>query len=985
MKLRVDKCPQWVLLVAAMLFCNMAMAQRTITGVVTDAENGEPLIGANVLVVGTSSGAVTDIDGSYSIELPSDATQLEFSYTGYTSQTVTVGASNTLDIALRAGETLDEIVVTGYSTQRRRDLTGSVASLNEKDFNQGVIVAPDQLIQGRTPGVQVVNNSGQPGGATTVRIRGNASIRAGNSPLFVVDGVQLTGASTKPGTNAGDLGSTPPSNPLNYLNPNDIESIQVLKDASATAIYGSRGANGVVLITTKRGQTGDPRVNVNTSLGFSGVLKEYDVLDGDEYRQALQDYGLTSGDFGDNVDAFDEITRTGVVNNHTVAVSGGSEKGNYRVSLGYFDQEGIVKGNELNRLSANISGRYKFMDNDRISLDFNLIASRTNEDAPSVSTNAGFRGSLIGNALQWNPTHPLYNSDGTPIIIPEFGNFTNPVALIDAFSDKVETTDLIVNFSPSVKITDGLVYKLTYGLNTGIGSRRTQLASYINIQNVEGRGLASFSEQTNRQQILTHTLNYNKEFGSTRFNGLLGYEYQKFEERGIGVSAQDFIVDGTSTDYTNIFQNSTNQSRGIGSGQAPDSELQSFFTQLNFNLNDRFLLTGTLRIDGSSKFGENNKYGTFPAFAAAWNLHNEDFLAGGAFDNLKFRVGWGQTGNSSFPAGAAQDRFSFGQQSIALENVANPDLRWETTTTFNVGFDFAMFDYKLTGSLEYFNRNSEDLLFQFPTIQPAPAGFYWINLDGNVINSGVELALNATVLQNEKFSMDLGGNITFLDNTIENYDGPAVRYGQLFGQGISGATIHLLQNDQPLNAFYLRDHLGIGEDGQSDFADNEALSFLGNPNPDVLLGVNLGIYYGNLSFTANFNGTFGADIYNNTKNTVIPIGNLGSRNIDANLLNQENQEATSNAIKSSDRYLEDGSHIRLANATLAYNFGNIGNAISGVRVYLTGQNLFVITDYTGFDPEVNTVNDFNGLPSAGIEYVPYPSARTVVVGASFNF
>jgi len=983
MKLRVDKCPQWVLLVAAMLFCNMALAQRTITGVVTDAENGEPLIGANVLVVGTSSGAVTDLDGSYSIDLPSDATQLEFSYTGYTSQTITVGASNTLDVALRAGETLDEIVVTGYSTQRRRDLTGSVASLDEKDFNQGVIVAPDQLIQGRTPGVQVVNNSGQPGGATTVRIRGNASIRAGNAPLFVVDGVQLTGASSKPGTNAGALGATNVSNPLNYLNPNDIESIQVLKDASAAAIYGSRGANGVVLITTKRGQTGDPRVNVNTSIGFSGVLREYDVLDGDEYRDALQQYGLTNGDFGANVNAFDEITRTGVVNNHTVAISGGSEKGNYRVSLGYFDQEGIIKENQLNRLSANLSGRYKFLENDRLSIDFNMIASRTNEDAPSVSTNAGFRGSLIGNALQWNPTHPLYNADGSPIIAPEFGDFVNPVALIDAFSDEVETTDLIVNFSPSFKISDALTYKLTYGLNTGIGSRRTQLASFINVQDVLGRGLAAFSEQTNRQQILTHTLNINTEFGTTALNGLIGYEYQKFETRGIGVSASDFP--NQEFDYTNAFQYSTQGSRGIGSGSEPDSELQSFFGQANLNFNDRFLITGTLRVDGSSKFGENNKYGVFPAFAAAWNLHNEGFLAGGAFDNLKFRVGYGVTGNSSFPAGASQDRFGLGLQSIALENVANPDLKWETTTTFNVGFDFALFDYKLTGSLEYFNRNSEDLLFQFPTIQPAPAGFYWINLDGNVINSGVELGLNATVVQNEKFSMDLGGNITFIDNNIENYDGPNIIYGELFGQGISGATIHRLDNDQPLNAFYLRDHLGIGEDGQSDFADNEALSYLGDPNPDVLLGINAGFYYGNLSLTMNFNGTLGNDVYNNTKNTVIPIGNLGSRNIDANLLDEANQEAISNAIKSSDRYLEDGSHIRLANATLAYNLGNIGNSINGVRLYVTGQNLFIITDYTGFDPEVNTVNDLNGLPSAGIEYVPYPTARTVVFGASFNF
>lgn len=984
MKLRVDKCPQWVLLVAAMLFCNMALAQRTITGVVTDAENGEPLIGANVLVVGTSSGAVTDIDGSYSIDLPADATQLEFSYTGYSSQTVTVGASNTLNIALRAGETLDEIVVTGYSSQRRRDLTGSVASLNEKDFNQGVIVSPDQLIQGRTPGVQIVNNSGQPGGATTVRIRGNASIRAGNDPLFVVDGVQLTGASSKPGTDAGGLGGTAGSNPLNYLNPNDIESIQVLKDASAAAIYGSRGANGVVLITTKRGQTGDPRLNVNTSIGFSDVLRTYDVLTGDEYRQAIQDYGLSGGDFGESVDAFDEITRTGIVNNHTVAISGGSAKGNYRVSLGYFDQEGVVKENELNRLSANLAGSYKFLDNDRLAIDFNLIASRTNEQAPPVTTNAGFQGSLIGNALQWNPTHPLYDSNGDPIRVPEFGNFVNPMVLLDAWDDKVETTDLIFSVAPSFKITDELVYKLQYGINSGVGNRRTQISSILNIPNIEGRGLASLAERNSQQQILTHTLNYNTTFGNVSFSGLVGYEYQKFEEEFFNVTARDFETDDFN--LVNVLQISSQGSRGISSGSPPDSELQSFFGQFNLNFNDRFLFTGTVRADGSSKFGENNRYGVFPAVAAAWNLHNEPFLEGGLFDNLKFRVGWGQTGNSAFPAGAAQFRYgSPDAGEIALENVANPDLRWETTTTFNVGFDFAILDYKVTGSVEYFNRDSEDLLFQFPTIQPAPEGFYWINLDGSVINSGVELALNTVLVSDEQFTFELGGNVTFLDNILEDYRGPNILYGQVFGQGATGATIHRLADGEALNAFYLRDHLEIGDDGQSDFADGEALSYLGNPNPSLLVGINAGFYYGNWSLNMNFNGSFGNDIYNNTQNTVLPIGNLGTRNIDAALLDSENQESITNAIKTSDRYLEDGSFLRLANATLAYNFGNIGNAVSGVRVYLTGQNLFVITDYTGFDPEVNTVNDLNGLPSAGIEYIPYPTARTIVLGASFNF
>jgi len=345
------------ILVALLVMLTAAVsAQRTVKGKVTDAENGEGLVGATVTVVGTTRGATTDVDGNYSVEVPSGSTQLRFSYTGYTEQVVALAASNVVNVAMAPGSVLDEVVVVGYSAAKKSDLTGAVTSVGEKDFNQGLVTAPDQLIQGKAAGVQIVNNSGQPGGATTVRIRGTSSIRAGNNPLFVVDGIQLSGGSTKPGVNSGDLGSTAGSNPLNYLNPSDIESIQVLKDASATAIYGSRGANGVIIITTKRGKAGTPTVQFNTSVGGSSILKEYDVLSGDEYRSALSSYGLTNGDYGSNVDAMGEILQTGIVQNHSIAVSGGSDGGTYRIGLSYLDQEGIIKTNGLRRINANING-----------------------------------------------------------------------------------------------------------------------------------------------------------------------------------------------------------------------------------------------------------------------------------------------------------------------------------------------------------------------------------------------------------------------------------------------------------------------------------------------------------------------------------------------------------------------------------------------------------------------------------------------------
>ena len=341
--------------------------------------------------------------------------------------------------------------------------------------------------------------------------------------------------------------------------------------------------------------------------------------------------------------------------------------------------------------------------------------------------------------------------------------------------------------------------------------------------------------------------------------------------------------------------------------------------------------------------------------------------------------------NQEFPAGSAQERFDLqANGALAQENVANPDLQWETSTTVNAGIDFAMFDYKLSGSIEYFNKSDADLLFNFQAIQPAPATRYWINLPGQVVNSGVEIALNAFLVENENFSWNLGGNVSFLTNELQDYNGPSVLTGTLFGQGISNATSQRLESGQPLNAFYLREWNGIGDDGFDLLTDDgNTLFFIGNPNPNVLLGISTSLNYDKFSLALNFNGAMGHQIYNNTKNTVLPIGNLGTRNIDANLLGTG--EAIANSIKPSTRYLEDGDYLKLANATLAYDLGQLGNSVKNVRIYLTGQNLFVLTGYTGFDPEVNTSNERDGVPSFGIEYAPYPSARTVLFGVNFSF
>jgi len=439
------------------------------------------------------------------------------------------------------------------------------------------------------------------------------------------------------------------------------------------------------------------------------------------------------------------------------------------------------------------------------------------------------------------------------------------------------------------------------------------------------------------------------------------------------------------TDFTNsnAVQNGANSNRIIYSFADPISELQSYFGRVNLNISDKYLLTGTVRADGSTKFGENNKYGIFPSVAARWNLHNEGFLKDGAFNNLAVRVGWGQTGNQEFPA--ALERFDLlGNGSVQQANVANPNLKWETSTTLNVGLDFALFDYALSGTVEYFTRTSTDLLLDPFVSEPGPAVRAWQNIAGEVYNSGLELGLTAYVLNKDDLQLSIGGNVAFLNNEFRGYEGADLFVGQLFGQGSSGATVQVMADGLPLNTYQTRDFTGLDDTGTSVYAnDGELVETFGDPNADVVAGLSLNLNASGFFASLNFNGAYGHQLYNNTKMSVIPIGNLGNRNVDANLIGGT-QESTANPIAASSRYIEEGSFTKLANATIGYNIGDVG-PLKGLGVALTGQNLFILTEYTGFDPEINTVNLVNGIPSSGVEYIPYPSARTFVLSLNASF
>ncbi|GAA3914720.1 SusC/RagA family TonB-linked outer membrane protein [Chitinophaga oryziterrae] len=969
-----------------LLTAGIASAQaqtKPITGKVTD-ESGMAIPGASIQVKGTSSGTSTGVDGSFKLNAPSNATTLIVSFIGYVKQEVIITGKSEISVTLKAeSTTLTDVVVVGYGTSRKKDLTGSVVSIKSADFNKGIVTAPDQLIQGKVAGLMVVNNSGAPGGATTVRIRGNSSVRTGNQPLYVVDGMPLDGRTAKPSVAANGLGQTPDANPLNFINSFDIQSMDVLKDASATAIYGARGANGVVIITTKKGVAGPPRLDVSYSAGVSKIMKKLDVLDAAGYRSALKQYNLTSGDEGSSADGLESILRTGTTQNVNVGVSGGSDNSTYRASFGLLDQQGIVKKTGLKKYTANLNGQYKFLDNNRLGIDYSVQAAHTTEQIAPITNDAGFTGSLIGQALQWNPTLALHKPDGSFNILG-VGSAINPEAMSAAYDDNVNINSILASISPYFKFTNDLEYRFTFSINHQVGERETQIASFINIDQVFGNGQAYYGNNTLTSRLFTHTLNYNKQVTKALYlSAVAGYEYQRFDYKGRSLGGLGFSTDQLK--YTDILQSPSQTNTFITSFRNPKSELQSYFGRANLNFFDKYLLTATLRADGSSKFGTNNKYGYFPSFAAKWNLSNEAFLKDNkTINQLALRVGWGLTGNQEFPAGAAQEQYTVNSNGGAsLSNVANPNLKWESSKQLNAGVDYTFFGGRLYGSLDYFRKNTTNLLFNFPAIQPAPASNYWINLPANVINKGVEIVLRGDIIATKNLTWNLGVNATFLNNELKNYDGPPVLTGSISGQGVSNAYAQKLVNGRPLNSFYVRQFLGFDDNGQGKYTDGgNSQFFLGNPNPTTMLGINTSVNYKQWTLGINSHGAFGMDVYNNTANTVLPIGNLGSRNISAKLVGTK--ESLSNPITVSSRYLEKADFMKLDNATLSYNIGNIGKVIKGASIYITGQNLFIITKYSGFDPEVNTDKSINGVTSFGIEYSPYPTARSFLAGINFS-
>jgi iron complex outermembrane receptor protein len=976
------------------IFQSMAQ-QRTITGKVT-ATDGSPLVGVSVLVVGQKTGVTTESDGTFTINVPENAKALQISYVGFEPKTVDISSATNVNVELvNSAASLTDVVVVGYGTSRRRDLTGAITSIKANDFNQGAIAAPDQLLQGKVSGLEITTNNGQPGAATTIKIRGNNSIRSGGNPLYVIDGVPLDGRTAKPGLNFGgsglDFGTTPESNPLLYVNPNDIAQIDVLKDASSTAIYGSRGANGVIIITTKRGTSGNTKVEFGTKFGVNaGYMHKYKVLSASQFRTALHTYSLdtlsNSLDHGGSVDALKAITQNSLSQSYNLAFSGGNERGKFRVSFLGSQDFGFIKKTSLDKYLGNFTGEYKFLDN-RLSINFDVIAGHTTENMGLISNTAGAGGNLMAWALNWNPTAAFTTSNG--LFSNAVNSVPNPLAVIEGYSDVSNVNVFLGNISATLKITKGLDYKFLYAINHGTGKRNTNIDGWIDgINSVSGIGDAAISDAFLTSETFTHTLTYNTDLTqSLSMEALAGYEYWKTNYGNSSVFASQFNTNLDQQNripilYTSFFQNAKTQNPLV-TFVDPTTEIQSYFGRVNFNLSSKYYLTATIRGDGSSKFGKNNKYGYFPSVGAKWTISNEDFLSSSTIiSNLGLRASWGITGNQEFPAGSSQEQFNSGSyNSIGQSNVANPDLKWEKTEQINVGLDFALLKNRIYGSVDYYHKNTTDILFQSTAIQPAPASIFFINLPAHLINSGVELSLGATIVSNTNFSWDAQINMAHNKNLLTDFKQANIATAQVSGQGVSGTLAQIIGNDHPVNVFYLKKFSGFDQNGQQIIADQP--TFMGDPNPHLLYGFSTTLKYRRLSMALNASGASGFYIYNNTFNSVTNISNLqNGKNVDASIIGSRENINASVAVSS--RYLEKGDYLKLRNVTLTYAFGDVGNFVKNLNVFVSGSNLFVITKFTGFDPEVDVDKNQNGYPSRNIEYIPYPTPRVINFGFNMS-
>lgn len=988
-----------VLLLLGILLCFSVFASaQTITGKVISAEDRKALSGVSILIKGSETGTTSDVNGGFKINVPNGNAVLVFSIVGYLSKEISVGNQSMIEVSLNADNSqLNQVVVVGYGTVRKSDLTGSLASVRSKELNAFPAANVLQALSGRAPGVQVIQNTGAPGGAVSIRIRGTNSVQGSNEPLYVVDGFPTSG-----------------SNPT-IVNNTDIESIEILKDASATAIYGSRGANGVVLITTKQGKSGKVQVDYDASYSVQAVRKKLDLMNAKEYatfynKQAQNDnlapYFTQSeiDGFGQGFDWQDLIFRRAPMQTHNLTVSGGNEKTRYSIGGSIFGQQGIIVGSDYNRYSlrANI--------NTDVSKKFSVAygATLTNISTNRQNNGGGNRGaSLISAAISAPPTLTPFNNDGSYRILatayPFISNvLVNPLNYLNELNDKVNSNRVLANLALTFKPFEGLLIKFAGGIeNSDDRSDVYTTRNFINSQ-----GSASVSTVQSRSLLSENTISYSKTFGKHSLNSVLGFTYQDFLTTSLGGSGNGFLSDVTET--ANLAAATV---PGIPSSSYSLARILSGLGRVNYSYDKKYLATVSFRSDGSSRYSPGNKWGYFPSAAIAWRVSEENFLKNSELiSDLKIRSSWGKTGSEAIGAYATLNNLLAGRTVFndALFNTFAPgtrlpgNLKWETTEQLDFGIDASFYNNRYRLSLDYYIKNTRDLL---NTVQ-LPIGFGFtstIQNVGQIQNKGLEIALDARVMD-KAFKWDIGANISFNRNkVVKLYNGADILGGSIAVTLINDNP-NLLREGQPMSVFYgyvMDGYTNLGREKYKDL-NNDGLinqldkAIIGNPNPDFIYGMNSTMSYKGLELTLFLQGSQGNDIVNvSAIGSTIDYGfglNM-PREVLNNNWSPSNPTAKypvisrANSYNFSNRLVEDGSYLRLRNIQLAYTLPvkKLGtNWCRSAQVYVSGQNLLTFTKYSWWDPETNSQGGANSI-GQGIDHYSYPTFKALTFGMRVGF
>lgn len=994
---RITGLRPMVLMMALFLMnVSWAFAQLTVTGRVQGV-SGEPLIGVNVLEKGTANGTVTDMNGNYSVKVAKGKV-LVFSYIGYLSQEITVQNSK-LDVTLREDtETLDEVVVIGYGSMTRKDVTSSITTVKADDLNVGVYTSPAQLLQGKVPGLTIANTS-DPNGSASISLRGASSLRAGEAmePYYVVDGV--------PGVS------------LSLIAPEDIESIDVLRDASATAIYGSKAANGVIIVTTKKGsKNGRTNVSYSGYVAVDNIMNSLDMMDAGEMLSYASANGIDLSAFYDvnnpaNTNWQDEVLRSGFSHNHNVSINGGNDKTSYSASLNFIDREGVLRGTGMDRLTARSFLQTKALNN-HLDLSFSVNASFTNKQTASTGTQGQ---SVLDAMYYYSPLVPTKNADGTWYSNTSISQNYNPLSMV--YEDQYKTTQKLLQgiAKATLHIVDGLDWNLNLSYQNEQYIYNNYNTTQSQLPNVSSRhGQASRSTVENIRKQMETYINWDHTFADKHKLGIMaGYSWEQSDNNdGFGLTAYNFYNDELT--YHNLGMANNMDIDGIISNQLSTLRMISFYGRLNYSYDSRYLLQATVRRDGSSALGKNNRWGTFPSVSAAWRIIEEDFMEDqNVFDDLKLRLGYGVSGNTlGFDAYSALQTYGatgwFTSANGGLYRVlgatknANPDLKWERTGMFNVGIDFGFLNNRLTGTVEYYNKKTSDLIFDY-TVSTNRYPYGWMTANvGKISNKGVEVTINAIPVQTRDFSWSTTLNISHNKNVVESLSNAeySVDYQDRGNPDIGGystTTVQRLMEGCPIGQFYVWEWAGYDENGGSVFNDYDENGNLvgttdapddgdrrkaGSAQPKVTFGWNNTLNYKGWSLTAFFQGIAGNKIFNATRAYYNNISLLSNgKNVLSEVATM--QKATdSRAQAPSDRYIEDGSYLRLATLSLGYDFGKIGNWLNNLKIYATCNNLFTITGYEGVDPEIS----LGGL-EPGIDWrnTTYPRTRSFMFGVNINF